>query len=155
MKRPAADFREVHVGVVVFLYEPEQVGLEGFRGREESQTDGQQLPASPETLAPWVVTHLDTQWGEGWKDISHLNTNLLAQLNVDFISKTDISISRLHDLLSHAVDGHPHLGLPVGHVDLHQFEGGHSLFLLLFLIDKSEGFAGNIKIRTDEMKLLI
>ena len=79
------------------------------------------------------------------QDISSLNTNLLAQLNVDLISKTDISIASLDDLLGHSVDRHPHLGLPVGHVDLDHFEDGHSLFLLLFLIDKSERFAGSKK----------
>ena len=59
MKRPAADLREVHVGVVVFLYEPEQVGLEGFGRWEKSQTYGQQFPASLEALSSWVVTDLD------------------------------------------------------------------------------------------------
>ena len=78
-------------------------------------------------------------------DIPSLNTNLLAQLNVDLIAKTDIAVTSLHDLLGHTVDRHPHLGLPVGHVDLDQFEDGHSLFLLLFLIDKSERFAGSKK----------
>ena len=151
MKRPATNLGEVHVGVVVFLYEAQQVGLEGFRRREKSETDGQQLPASPETLSAWVVTDLHRRLRlSKTLHLSGLNTNLLAQLNVDLISKTDISISSLYDLLGHTVDRHPHLGLPVGHVDLDQFEDGHGLFLLLFLIDKSERFAGNKKIRTDD-----
>ena len=151
MKRPTTDLGEVQVGVVVFLDKPQQVGLEGLRRREKSQTDGQQFPASPETLSAWVVTDLHRKGEvEVEQDISSLNTNLLAQLNVDLISKTDISIASLDDLLGHSVDRHPHLGLPVGHVDLDHFEDGHSLFLLLFLIDKSERFAGNKKIRTND-----
>ena len=146
MKRPATDLREVHVGVVVFLYEAQQVGLEGLGRRKESEADGQQFPASPETLSAWVVADLHRREAEMAPGNGALRTNLFAQLNVDFISETDISIARLHDLLGHTVDRHPHLGLPVGHVDLDQFEGGHGLFLLLFLIDKSERFAGNKKI---------
>ena len=40
MDGPAADLREVHVGVPVLLYEGEQVGLEHWAGREEGQADG-------------------------------------------------------------------------------------------------------------------
>ena len=40
MDGPAADLREVHVGVPVLLYEGEQVGLEHGAGREEGQADG-------------------------------------------------------------------------------------------------------------------
>ena len=138
------------------------------RSRKEERIRGR-WPAVP-SLA-WDSLGVGCHWpaqsrceAEVGQDISSLDTNLLAQLNVDLISKTDVSVSGLHDLLGHTVDRHPHLGLPVGHVDLDQFEGGHGLFLLLFLIDKSERFAGNKKIlglmivfstRWKKMKLLI
>ena len=70
---------------------------------------------------------------------------LLAQLDVDLIPETDIPIPCLGYVLGHAVDGHSDLGLPVRHVDLDQLEDCNRLLLQVFLVDKGERFAGNVK----------
>ena len=116
MYGPPAHLREVHVGVSVLLYEAQQVGLEGWGGREETETDGKKFPASPQTLPARIVAHLNIMFSEAER--GYLALNLFAQLDVNLIPETDVPVTSLCYVLGHSIDGHSNLELSViTHID--------------------------------------